>query len=91
MTDIEKQELREAFRCIVSLAHARPEDNKMTCGVYALKHMSDVPRDPDTVRDVAKHVRDYLQSWVIPAMEDATGLREQDVKAAMENKASAKL
>lgn len=84
MNAIQLQELKEAFRCIVSLAHAKPEDSKMTCGVYGLRHMSDVDRDADTVRDVARHVKMYLQSWVIPALEEATGLREEEVKQAME-------
>ena len=84
MNAAQLQELKEAFRCIVSLAHAKPENSKMTCGVYNLRHMSDVDRDPDTVYDVASHVKMYLQSWVIPALEEATGLREEDVKLAME-------
>ena len=77
------EELREAFRCIVSLAHAKPVDNKMTSSVYALEPFN-TEWDPATVHGVSAAVRRYLQSWVIPALEEHLGLSEDMMKEIME-------
>jgi hypothetical protein len=82
--DIRKQEeLREAFRCIVSLAHAKHEDNKMSCACYRIKPFNR-DWDPATVHEVSQAVKGYLQSWVIPALEEHLGLSEAMMVEIME-------
>lgn len=78
-----QEELREAFRCIVSLTHAKCIDNKMSCSVYQIKPFN-THWDEDTAIEIAAAVKRYLQSWVLPALEEHLGLNESLLKEMME-------
>ena len=79
------EELREAFRCIVSLAHAKPVDNKMTCSVYLpMPDESRSEEQAEAVWQTSTRVRIFLQSWVLPFLEEHLGLDEQVIKEIME-------
>jgi hypothetical protein len=63
-----QDKLREAFRCIVSLAGATPKDNKTECGCYS--HIGFIP-DPQTIEETRRGIKLYLETWVIPLMEES--------------------
>ena len=83
------EELREAFRCIVSLAYARPENNKTTCSVY-MKEPGELRGEgqEEQVSATAIRVKNYLQSWVIPVLEEHLGLNEEVTREIMERQAN---
>lgn len=70
ITQSQIDDLREAFRCVVSLAGATPKDNKTTCGCYS--HIGFKP-DERTIEETRISVQLYLNTWVIPKMESALG------------------
>lgn len=79
------EELREAFRCLVSLAYAKPVGNQMTCSVYTPMPGEEVSDDRmEQVWTTSSRVRMFLQSWVIPVLEEHLGLDEQMMKEIME-------
>lgn len=79
------EELREAFRCIVSLAYATPVGNKMPCSVYVREPGERRGDDQaEAVWSTSNRVRIYMQSWVIPFLEEHLGLDATVIKEIME-------
>lgn len=79
------EELREAFRCLVSLANAKPKNNKMSCSVYVPLPGEKLDDEEEAqLHETASRVRIYLESWVIPVLEQHLGFNEQVVKEIME-------
>lgn len=82
MTEEQEKELKEAFRCAVSISYASTEDNHASCSSFHIQPFN-THWDRKTVEEVLYSVQIYTRTWIVAPMERALGYSASEVDDTM--------
>ena len=79
LTKEQQEKLQEAFSSICNLSFATEKDNFSTCGCFHIQPFF-THWDRKTVKEVMYQIKLYINTWVIPKMEDGLMLSKKKVE-----------
>lgn len=82
MTEEQIKELKEAFRCAVSISYASTEDNHASCSSFHIQPFN-THWDKKTTEEVLYSVQLYTRTWIVAPMERALGYSAAEVDEIM--------
>lgn len=79
LTVREEEKLMEAFSCMVNMSIATDKDNHSRCGSFQIRPFN-THWDKKTLKEVMGGVKIYIDTWVIPRMEEALQVKRSSVE-----------
>jgi hypothetical protein len=79
LTEEQNLHLIDAFKAVVSLNTADTENNYSSCASFHIKPFHN-NWDEQTVKEVIKHVRIYVSTWILYPLSKVVGISPNDVE-----------